>query len=60
MHDHEIGEHEGRHFIAMELLDGELSRMVRRPLDSYRLIEFAIEIADGSMPPIPKGSCIGT
>ena len=45
---HEIGEHEGRHFIAMELLDGTaLSRAVSgRPIDSYRVIELAIEIAD--------------
>jgi serine/threonine protein kinase/outer membrane protein assembly factor BamD (BamD/ComL family) len=46
---HEIGEHDGRHFIAMELLDGTvLSRALSgRPMDSYRVIELAIEIADG-------------
>jgi len=45
---YEIGEHDGRHFIAMELLDGAaLSRALsRRPIDSYRVIELAIEIAD--------------
>jgi serine/threonine protein kinase len=45
---YEIGEHEGRHFIAMELLDGTaLSRALSgRPLDSYRVVELAIEIAD--------------
>ena len=45
---HEIGEHDGRHFIAMELLDGvALSRALSgRPIDSYRVIELAIEIAD--------------
>src|SRR5947207_2248942 len=45
---YEIGEHEGRHFIAMELLDGAaLSRAISaRPIDSYRVIEMAIEIAD--------------
>ncbi len=45
---YEIGEHEGRHFIAMELLDGAaLSRAISgRPIDSYRVIEVAIEIAD--------------
>jgi serine/threonine protein kinase len=45
---YEIGEHEGRHFIAMELLDGvALSRTLsRRPIESYRVIELAIEIAD--------------
>jgi serine/threonine protein kinase len=45
---YEIGEHDGRHFIAMELLDGAaLSRALNgRPIDSYRVIELAIEIAD--------------
>ena len=45
---YEIGEHDGRHFIAMELLDGTaLSRAVGgRPMESYRAIELAIEIAD--------------
>ena len=45
---YEIGEHDGRHFIAMELLDGAaLSRALDgRPIDSYRVIELAIEIAD--------------
>jgi serine/threonine protein kinase len=45
---YEIGEHDGRHFIAMELLDGAaLSRALSgRPIDSYRVIELAIEIAD--------------
>src|SRR6516162_7924870 len=45
---YEIGEHEGRHFIAMELLEGEvLSRaLTGRPLESYRVVELAIEIAD--------------
>jgi serine/threonine protein kinase len=45
---YEIGEHDGRHFIAMELLDGEpLTRALNgRPIDSYRVIELAIEIAD--------------
>src|SRR5439155_20041270 len=42
------GGHDGRHFIAMELLDGAaLSRALNgRPIDSYRVIELAIEIAD--------------
>ena len=45
---HEIGEHEGRPFIAMELLDGAaISRVTNgRPMDSYRVTEVAIEIAD--------------
>jgi serine/threonine protein kinase/outer membrane protein assembly factor BamD (BamD/ComL family) len=45
---YEIGEHGGQHFIAMELLDGTaLSRAVGgRPIESYRVVELAIEIAD--------------
>jgi len=45
---YEIGEHEGRHFIAMELLDGApLSRALNgRPIEGYRVVELAIEIAD--------------
>jgi serine/threonine protein kinase/tetratricopeptide (TPR) repeat protein len=45
---YEIGEHDGRHFIAMELLDGAaLSRALSgRPIESYRVIELAVEIAD--------------
>src|SRR5215467_509467 len=45
---YEIGEHGGQHFIAMELLDGSaLSRAAGgRPIESYRVVEVAIEIAD--------------
>jgi serine/threonine protein kinase len=45
---YEIGEHEGRHFIAMEYLLGEpLSSLAAgRALPSYRLVEFAIQVAD--------------
>ena len=46
---YEIAEHDGRHFIVMELLEGHvLSRLLSgRPLDTYRAIELAIQIADG-------------
>src|SRR5215813_3338550 len=45
---YEVGQHDGRHFIAMELLDGAaLSRALGgRPIESYRVVELAIEIAD--------------
>jgi non-specific serine/threonine protein kinase len=43
-----IDEHEGRHFIAMERLEGEtLAERVRRgPVELSPLLEFAIQIAD--------------
>ncbi len=45
---YEIDEYEGRHFIAMELLDGEtLKRHIAgNPLPVDETLEFAIEIAD--------------
>ena len=46
---YEIAEHDGRHFIVMELLEGHvLSKLISgRPLDAYRAVELAIQIADG-------------
>jgi len=46
---YEIDEHEGAHFIAMELLDGQpLDRMIDgRPLSISRLLNLAVQIADG-------------
>ncbi len=45
---HEIGEHEGRHFIAMELLEGDpLNRRIAGgPLDLEPLLDWSIEVAD--------------
>jgi len=46
---HDIGEFEGRPFIAMELLEGETlkHRIAGKPFDALELIEIGIQIADG-------------
>src|SRR5262249_47405304 len=45
---YDIGEHEGRQFIAMELLEGETlrQRISRKPMEMDELLDRAIEIAD--------------
>src|SRR5438105_7981100 len=45
---YDIGEHEGRHFIAMELLEGETlrQRIGGKPMDTEKIVDLAIEIAD--------------
>src|SRR5712692_3617047 len=45
---HEIGQHEGQHFMVMELLKGEPlnHRIAGRPLPTEQLLELAIQIAD--------------
>jgi serine/threonine protein kinase/outer membrane protein assembly factor BamD (BamD/ComL family) len=45
---YEIGEHDGRHFLAMEMLDGQvLSEAIgKRPLKTDRLIDLGTQIAD--------------
>jgi serine/threonine protein kinase/TolA-binding protein len=46
---YEISEFEGRHFIAMELLDGKsLDRVIDgKPLHIHQLLDLAIQMADG-------------
>jgi len=45
---HDIGEENGKAFIAMEFLDGQtLKHSVGRPMDIEKLLGIAIEIADG-------------
>jgi eukaryotic-like serine/threonine-protein kinase len=45
---YEIGEHMGRHFIAMELLEGQTLRAVTlgKPMPSDQIIRIALQIAD--------------
>jgi tetratricopeptide (TPR) repeat protein len=45
---YEIDQHQGRHFIAMELLEGQTLRLAlaRGPFDLDRLLEVAIQVAD--------------
>ena len=45
---HEVDEHEGRHFIVMELLEGEPlnHRVAGKPLQTEQVLEVAIQVAD--------------
>jgi serine/threonine-protein kinase len=46
---YEINQHEGRHFIAMELLDGTTlkQRILGKALETEEILDLAIQIADG-------------
>ncbi len=54
---YEIDQHEGQHFIVMELLEGEtLDKRIRRgPLDLPALLEFGIQVADALESASAKG-----
>ncbi|HSA93862.1 MAG TPA: protein kinase [Terriglobales bacterium] len=45
---YDIDEHQGRHFIAMEYLEGETLkyRIVGRPLKTEQILEYGLQIAD--------------
>ena len=45
---HEIGEHDGQHFIVMELLEGKTLKQLiaEQPMPLSRLLNVAIEVAD--------------
>ena len=45
---HDIGEHEGRPFIAMELLEGQTlrERIAGKPLKTDELVDLAMQVAD--------------
>ncbi len=46
---HDVGEHAGRHFIVMELLEGKSLRNVilSGPLSQEQIVAFGIQVADG-------------
>jgi|HubBroStandDraft_1064217.scaffolds.fasta_scaffold01157_3 serine/threonine protein kinase/class 3 adenylate cyclase len=46
---HDVGEHEGRHFIVMELLEGKSLRhsILPGPMSQEQMVAFGIQIADG-------------
>jgi Tol biopolymer transport system component/predicted Ser/Thr protein kinase len=45
---HDVDEHEGRPFIAMEYLEGRTlkARILARPLPTHEIVELAVQIAD--------------
>src|SRR5512137_1650005 len=46
---HDIDEHEGRHFIAMEFLEGKTLKehLTGTPLQTDEILDLAVQIADG-------------
>ncbi len=47
---HEINQHEGQHFIAMEYLEGKTlkERILGKPVGTDEILDLGIQIADGS------------
>src|SRR5262245_50618252 len=45
---HDVGEHDGQHFIVMELLDGEMLKdeIARGPMAYERVLDLGLELAD--------------
>src|SRR5262245_37264006 len=44
---YDVGEHDGKHFIVMQYLEGEtlIERVARKPLTTAEAIDFGLEIA---------------
>ncbi len=54
---YDIDEHDGRHFIAMELLEGQTlkGRIAGQPLESDQLVRLAMQVAEGIVAAHAKG-----
>jgi non-specific serine/threonine protein kinase len=59
---HDLGEHDGRHFIAMELLEGRtLEHCIGSgPLPLERILDIALQLSQGLEAATRRGSSIGT